>query len=646
VNSGPNSFANMKLSLEEKIDKYLNPNASVFSPNNSEKLLLCLRSDAEKVKMLSEHDAKARDTAIKAPSNLGEMARKLREQLERDKKPELNNPVGRFCPPAADEASIFDSIKNNATVGKTPIMESSVSRSCDLGVQTNVSSLDLDDPMTLKQTKIALIAELQENKDKLYKIQNEGKVEREEMVDKVRVLNEETNKLKVENACLKETIQKVTSNCKDASKKEEELKQTKESLDLECEKSSMIQDELSNTKLRLENEQRLSSQLQSQLQGSREQEGLLKTLKLQCLKTEFGTAKSFLMGKKVENEKFISYLAIMNNSEVRQGSNIIKSNIEKLNEFSARLYRAIADLQEKYEENVRQIESSHGLEVTDLNFDTGSFDSPQLTSVDLDTLRLLTSIKPEDAPFANYPITTRPLPSRPPGLLRPPPGLPPMAESLNTLRDNLDSMRAATIVGPGAAFFPRPDPVTTRPTDSTATAHTRPVATVTATARPGVTESSRAAQGGKNKSYTRLLAQLQDKYPELSTEDAARYIHKLRNENNGKLSGMSIQSIKEKVGLFIRGDMQRVRTESDTDNNCSICLEDMTDMDSRSLKPCMHTFHNMCINNWLASPGGAGNTCPMCRHYIVQESEFPDLGYIRCKRHKIGKKMCKNSFDL
>jgi len=112
-----------------------------------------------------------------------------------------------------------------------------------------------------------------------------------------------------------------------------------------------------------------------------------------------------------------------------------------------------------------------------------------------------------------------------------------------------------------------------------------------------------------------------------------RYIHLLRENNNGKLSGMSIQSIHERVGNYMRADRERKRVENDTDNNCSICLEDMSDRDSRRLNPCEHKFHNQCINNWLATPGGAGNTCPMCRHYIIQEDEFPDLGHSGHRRH-------------
>ena len=73
--------------------------------------------------------------------------------------------------------------------------------------------------------------------------------------------------------------------------------------------------------------------------------------------------------------------------------------------------------------------------------------------------------------------------------------------------------------------------------------------------------------------------------------------------------------------------------EDNLDNDCSICLEDMSMRDSRRLNPCHHKFHNQCIGNWLATPGGAGNTCPMCRHYIIQEDEFPELGHSGHRRH-------------
>jgi len=259
------------------------------------------------------------------------------------------------------------------------------------------------------------------------------------------------------------------------------------------------------------------------------------------------------------------------------------------------------------------------------DFDLSSLESPQLNSVEVDTLRLLTSVslnsRPPVAPFASFPNTTRPPPSRPPGLLGPPPGLTSRAESGNPQPENLTSIRAP-ISRPRTATNPRPVAPVARPPASQA-----------APVPAGGAVGGAAAPGPRNKSYQKLLAQLQSRYTDLSTPDAERYIHMLRESNNGKLSGMSIQSIHERVGNYMRTDRENRRADYDTDNNCSICLEDMSERDSRRLNPCEHKFHNDCINNWLSTPGGAGNTCPMCRHYIIQEDEFPDLGHSGHRRH-------------
>jgi len=694
-----------KHTLEDKIDNYLNPNASVYVPNNQPETLsleiiedsvksfvfqtlkkdgpmkendpkftkefgseakklimekrglinflksderfasyndyICLRGEAEKAKKINDQEVKARESMERKPvSTLGEMAKKIREQLEREQDPDTPKPNGAFgLNDIANKASILEMIKKDAANGsKSPIIESSTKKSIrDLGVQTDVSSLDLDeldDPLILKQQNAALIAELQESKDKLYKTQNERKMESKEMIDKVKAANDDKNRHKVENTNFKETIQKMKKTYNEAARKEEELKQVKDTLESEQQKSGLMQVDLNNTKLRLENEQRLSFQLNSQLQSSRDQEVMIKALKLKCLKTEYDGAKLFLMGKKVENEKLMSNLANMNNNDTNQASySTIKSSIDKLNGYSARLYQAIDDLQDKYTEKVRHVEQNPGSgNNTDLNFDSSSFESPQLTSVEVDTLRLLASVslnaRPQVAPFANYPNTTRPPPSRPPGLLGPPPGLsglPPRSEA-----DSLTSIRAA-IARPRAASSPRPDPAVTTARPTSGLAVTRPP--TAGHIRPALAGAPRPAAEGKPKSYQKLLAQLQGRYRELNTPDAERYIHLLRGENNGKLSGMSIQSINERVGRFIQADRDKRRAENDTDNNCSICLEDMVERDSRRLNPCQHKFHNMCIDNWLATPGGAGNTCPMCRHYIVQDEEYPDLGHSGHRRH-------------
>ena len=45
---------------------------------------------------------------------------------------------------------------------------------------------------------------------------------------------------------------------------------------------------------------------------------------------------------------------------------------------------------------------------------------------------------------------------------------------------------------------------------------------------------------------------------------------------------------------------------------CSICLEDFVRGDKRTSLPCMHGFHESCINRWLSSNG----VCPVCKTRI------------------------------
>ena len=47
---------------------------------------------------------------------------------------------------------------------------------------------------------------------------------------------------------------------------------------------------------------------------------------------------------------------------------------------------------------------------------------------------------------------------------------------------------------------------------------------------------------------------------------------------------------------------------------CSICLDDEND-DTFCALTCKHTYHQGCIDQWLAQKG----TCPMCRLAIVKE---------------------------
>jgi len=326
------------------------------------------------------------------------------------------------------------------------------------------------------------------------------------------------------------------------------------------------------------------------------------------------------------------------------------------------------DLKVKYEEKILKVETSPVSVVNvDLHFNTSSFEKPQLTSV-VNSLRLLSlntrsSVVNEATrlpvlvpppSLSDNEATRLPVLGPPPSLshneafrlpvLGPPPSLsyneatrlpmlgPPPCLSHNetfrlpvlgpppslshgqiSLTNNLTSSGAA-IARPVTAASPRPDPAYLPASTTTATSRTRAVPT---------------PADGRPKSYIKLVTQLKGHFLELSTSDALRYIHMLRRENNDKLSGLMMQTIYDRVVQFMRADrnMRMVDMENDMDNNCSICLEDMTERDSRMLNPCRHKFHNHCINDWLDKPGGGGNTCPMCRHFIVQEDKFPDLGH-------------------
>ena len=695
-------------SLGEKIDNYLNPNATAFNPSTVEKLspsiigesiktfvyqtlksdgplkennkkftselgpeamtlimenrglinflkpderfgsygdYICLKGDAEQAKKLKDkEDAEEKQNNKSSRYNsLSNMAHEIREQFQHHPSLGLEE--------AAQGTSILDTIRKNCE--KVNIRQSGdtdFKRSRDSGVQTDVSSLDLDevdDPILLKQTNSVLLTDLQETKDKLYKIQNERKVESKETQDKLKVMNEEKYRLKIDNNNLNETIQKMNKTHREASRKEDELRKLKDAMDAETHKSSLMKVELENTKLKLENEQRLTFQLQSELQNSRGQESaVIKTLKLKCLKTDFESKKCFMQFKKTENEKLITHLNNLNSNETTQNNlSTIKSAIVKLNEYSARLYSGLENLQSAYEEKLRNIDQMSTSINFELNFDMSSLDSPLLSSIEIDTLRLLTSVslssRPQVAPFAQSSTINRASSSRPPpGLPGPPPGLS-LPRSNDSNASTTPSFINRVAPRPRETSSPRP------PSVSEAIGVNRGSLSNTAAA-PGASNGAHSLleppasnkmvnnSGPRNKSYQRLLAQLQSRYPDLSTHDAERYIQLLRENNNGKLSGMSIQTIHDRVGNYIRADRDRRRTENDSDNNCSICLEDMFERDSRRLNPCEHRFHNHCIDvslfkiycfisefialfqNWLSTPGGAGNTCPMCRHYIIQ----------------------------
>lgn len=53
----------------------------------------------------------------------------------------------------------------------------------------------------------------------------------------------------------------------------------------------------------------------------------------------------------------------------------------------------------------------------------------------------------------------------------------------------------------------------------------------------------------------------------------------------------------------------REEEETDVDEKCTICLSMLEDGEDVRRLPCMHLFHQGCVDQWLAT----SRKCPICR---------------------------------
>jgi len=95
---------------------------------------------------------------------------------------------------------------------------------------------------------------------------------------------------------------------------------------------------------------------------------------------------------------------------------------------------------------------------------------------------------------------------------------------------------------------------------------------------------------------------------------------KIQKRFRGKKTRKQVTKLRasRKIQSRVRGKqtrkvIKRVRTNMLTDNNCSICLEPLTENVATAL-PCGHRFHKDCIVNWLARSQGK---CPNCKQRIT-----------------------------
>lgn len=59
--------------------------------------------------------------------------------------------------------------------------------------------------------------------------------------------------------------------------------------------------------------------------------------------------------------------------------------------------------------------------------------------------------------------------------------------------------------------------------------------------------------------------------------------------------------------------------ESDMDEKCTICLSMLEDGEDVRRLPCMHLFHQGCVDQWLAT----SRKCPICR-VDIETQLMPD----------------------
>jgi len=56
---------------------------------------------------------------------------------------------------------------------------------------------------------------------------------------------------------------------------------------------------------------------------------------------------------------------------------------------------------------------------------------------------------------------------------------------------------------------------------------------------------------------------------------------------------------------------------------CSICLDNSIKLDY--ITPCNHSFHQICIEEWINSTNNNIKYCPICREVILISENIPEI---------------------
>jgi len=67
-----------------------------------------------------------------------------------------------------------------------------------------------------------------------------------------------------------------------------------------------------------------------------------------------------------------------------------------------------------------------------------------------------------------------------------------------------------------------------------------------------------------------------------------------------------------KLGVYYWSD------ELPSNDTCPICREIFSHGDALRILPCVHSYHVLCIDNWI---DGGNLFCPLCKHGIIPRAE-------------------------
>ena len=345
---------------------------------------ICLRGDAENAKKLKEEDDREKLTTEDNTTveSFGVITRKSKmEELNHEILTRRKSDAGQAKD--SKEHSILQ--KNSANkVDETKDVKFKAE-----AVQTDIEGIDVDevnDGLVLLRNSRVMAEELQEARDALIRIQNERKLEGRHMADSIATLGKEKAALADKVLKLNETLQGREQVFKEASK-------TQQDLEAERRRNRNLESDLRDLGRKLEEERKSTTRsLRGQSDRMIEMENMNKNLRIKCLNYDYEVKKKAITEMLKDNESLVEHLSVMLHSgtpEDASNQGLTKALVN-LNSYSSSLAASLGDLRRAYEE--ARMKRSGVVEVpTEVNFHIEQTGKPNLDSVELETLRLLTT---------------------------------------------------------------------------------------------------------------------------------------------------------------------------------------------------------------------------------------------------------------